>query len=59
MTKSPEFYHPQEHAINSAWLKRKPPAGAPDLCDLAYCIEEPAGPVGLRLNSDGDECEDV
>ena len=59
MTKSLELYHPQEHTIISAWLNRKPPEGAPDLSDLAYYVEEPAGPVGLRLNADGDEDEDT
>lgn len=57
MTKSLELYHPQEHTIISAWLNRKPPAGAPDLYDLTYYVEEPAGPVGLRQNSRGEKEE--
>ena len=59
MTKSLELFHPQAHTIISAWLNSKPLAGAPDLSYLAYCVEKPTGPVGLRLNTGGEECNDV
>ena len=59
MTKSLELYHPQEHAIISAWLNSEQPEGTPVLSYLAYCVEEPSGPVGFRLNSDGEECKYV
>lgn len=59
MTKSLELYHPQEHTIISAWLNSEPPEGTPVLSYPAYCVEEPSGPVGLRLNTGGEECNDV